>query len=87
MRRKRSLSVFSRLSEFTRLYPLLQTYTVDRQTPDSAGTATAIMSGVKTNYKTIGLDPSAEVNDCEGSESKRINSMLDWAMESGKEHK
>ena len=60
---------------------------MDRQTPDSAGTATAIMSGVKTNYKTIGLDPSAEVNDCEGSESKRINSMLDWAMESGKEHK
>ena len=32
---------------------LLKTYNVDRQTPDSAGTATAYWSGVKTNIKVV----------------------------------
>ena len=30
---------------------LLKTYNVDRQTPDSAGTATAYWTGVKTNFE------------------------------------
>ena len=30
---------------------LLKTYNVDRQVPDSAGTATAYWTGVKTNYE------------------------------------
>lgn len=35
---------------------LSKTYNVDAQTPDSAGTMTAIITGVKTNAGLIGLD-------------------------------
>ena len=35
-----------------------QTYNVNRQVPDSAGTATAYLTGVKANYATIGVDQS-----------------------------
>ena len=34
----------------------LQTYTVDAQVTDSAAAATALFSGVKTNYKLVGFD-------------------------------
>lgn len=60
-----------------------KTYILDRQTPDSAATATAMVSGVKTNYRTLGLDGSAKLGDCEGSAGKQIDSMLDWAMAVG----
>ena len=33
-----------------------QTYTVDAQVTDSAAAATALFSGVKTNYKLVGFD-------------------------------
>jgi alkaline phosphatase len=36
----------------------LQTYNTNYQTPDSAGTASALFSGVKTTYKTMGFDSS-----------------------------
>lgn len=63
---------------------LSKTYNVDRQTADSAGTATAIMSGVKTNFRLIGLDGSAQLDDCEGSKGKQVDSMLNWAIDAGK---
>ena len=46
---------------------LLKTYNVDRQTPDSAGTATAYFTGVKTNI---------EVRIVEYLMSYRLNSII-----------
>jgi alkaline phosphatase len=43
---------------------LVKTYTVDAQVPDSAGTATAINSGVKTRIGLIGIGPEAEKGVC-----------------------
>lgn len=60
-----------------------KTYTLDRQTPDSAGTATAIVTGIKANFRLLGLDGSAKFGDCEGSAGKQTESILDWAMDVG----
>ena len=43
---------------------LPQTYNTDRQVPDSAGTATAMFSGVKTRAGMLGLDGTAAYNVC-----------------------
>ena len=40
---------------------LLKTYNVDRQTPDSAGTATAYWTGVKTNIEVVAHRMSFEL--------------------------
>ena len=38
----------------------LQTYDIDYQTADSASTASALFSGVKTKYKTLGYDSTID---------------------------
>ena len=43
---------------------LSQTYNTDTQVPDSAGTATAMFSGVKTRAGMLGLDGTAAYNVC-----------------------
>ncbi len=43
---------------------LAKTYTINAQTPDSAGTATAIMSGVKTRSGVIGVGPETKRGNC-----------------------
>lgn len=42
----------------------VKTYNVDAQTPDSAGTMTAMASGVKTDVGVIGVDEDVEYGDC-----------------------
>lgn len=44
-----------------------KTYTTNAQTADSAGTATAMLSGVKTKSGVIGVTDAAEVGDCASS--------------------
>lgn len=44
---------------------LSKTYNVDAQTPDSAGTMTAMMSGIKTNMGLIGLTEFSQRGLCE----------------------
>ena len=39
---------------------LFQTYDIDYQTADSASTASAMFSGVKTKYKTLGYDSTID---------------------------
>ena len=39
---------------------LFQTYDIDYQTADSASTASALFSGVKTKYKTLGYDSTID---------------------------
>lgn len=43
---------------------LIKTYNTNAQVPDSAGTATAIMSGYKTNIGTINVEPGKEFQGC-----------------------
>ncbi|XP_033219362.1 alkaline phosphatase 4-like [Belonocnema kinseyi] len=64
---------------------LVKTYNIDRQVPDSAGTATAIFSGVKSRYKMLGLDAKASVDTCDESTNKlaKLQTVADWAQESG----
>ncbi|XP_071524104.1 alkaline phosphatase-like [Panulirus ornatus] len=66
---------------------LLKTYTVDRQVPDSAATATAFLCGVKGNFFTIGVDPAVTLGDCAASRNPiyHTSSILQWAQEAGKD--
>lgn len=65
---------------------LSKTYGVDRQTSDSANTATAYLCGVKANYGTLGVDGRVQFENCESSidPSTHVNSILQWAQEKGK---
>ena len=54
------------------------------QVGDSGACATALLSGVKGNFETIGLDSRGRFNDCESSFTSRAPSILDWAQEVGK---
>lgn len=64
------------------LYPR-QTYNVDRQVPDSAGTATAYLCGVKGNYQTIGLSAAARYSQCNTTSGNEVFSVLKRARDAG----
>ncbi|KAG3275523.1 intestinal-type alkaline phosphatase 1-like [Ictidomys tridecemlineatus] len=63
---------------------LSKTYNVDRQVPDSAGTATAYLCGVKANYKTIGLSAAARLNQCNTTRGNEVMSVMYRAKQAGK---
>ncbi|KAJ7324668.1 hypothetical protein JRQ81_017688, partial [Phrynocephalus forsythii] len=60
------------------------TYNVDRQVPDSAGTGTAYLCGVKTNAKTLGLSAAAVYGQCNTTFGNEVYSILHRAKLSGK---
>ncbi|TDG52305.1 hypothetical protein AWZ03_001135 [Drosophila navojoa] len=60
---------------------LAKTYNVDKQVPDSAGTATAIFTGVKTDYGAIGMDSTRSTTN---ASQGRLDSIMDWAQREGK---
>lgn len=62
---------------------LAKTYNVDAQTPDSAGTMTAIVSGVKTNAGLIGLSEIVDRGDCSHKEEGTLLSILELAELAG----
>ncbi|XP_012514782.1 PREDICTED: intestinal-type alkaline phosphatase [Propithecus coquereli] len=63
---------------------LSKTYNVDRQVPDSAGTATAYLCGVKANYQTIGLSAAARVSQCNTTHGNEVLSVMNRAKKAGK---
>ncbi len=65
----------------------MQTYNTNRQVADSAGTATALFSGVKTGIGVIGVDASVHRNACDAAAVERgsLQGMAHWAVEAGKE--
>lgn len=65
---------------------LSKTYNLDRQVPDSAGTASAIMTGVKVNMGTLGVDGDVPfTQDCSKyNKTKHLKTLLDYALEAGK---
>ena len=62
---------------------LIKTYTTNGQTPDSAGTSTAIHSGFKTKSGLIGLSNNSKRGDCT-SERKELESIMDVFKQLGK---
>jgi len=63
---------------------LVKTYNVDAQTPDSAGTATAILSGVKTSMGVIGVDQTVKRGDCAAMAGHKVTSFLERAASAGR---
>jgi alkaline phosphatase len=63
---------------------LAKTYNVDAQTPDSAGTMTAMMSGVKTDVGVIGVDEDIVRGDCSTVAGNELITALELAEIAGK---
>jgi alkaline phosphatase len=61
---------------------LSKTYNIDAQTADSAGTATAYLTGVKARIGTIGVNGRAY--DCKSSIGNHVDSIMQWAKKAGK---
>uniref|UniRef100_A0A1A9WZ03 Alkaline phosphatase n=1 Tax=Glossina brevipalpis TaxID=37001 RepID=A0A1A9WZ03_9MUSC len=60
---------------------LVKTYNIDKQVPDSAGTATAMFCGSKAHYGAIGMDATrSPKNNTQGS----LTSIMDWAQKENK---
>lgn len=65
---------------------LIKTYNIDQQVPDSAATATAILSGVKTNFYTLGVNANVKLNetDCSKIQQNHVHSIIKQAIDAGK---
>ncbi|XP_061832386.1 intestinal-type alkaline phosphatase 1-like [Nerophis lumbriciformis] len=63
---------------------LSKTYNVDQQMPDSAGTATAYLCGVKANYGTLGVTASTPRYNCSAVYGNEVTSVLHRAKQAGK---
>ncbi|WP_087464393.1 alkaline phosphatase [Oleiphilus messinensis] len=63
---------------------LVKTYNTNQQTPDSAGTMTAMISGVKTKAGVIGIAENGLRADCESSQGYELVSALELAEKKGK---
>ena len=62
---------------------LVKTYNTNQQTPDSAGTMTAIMTGVKTKAGVVAVAPEVARGDCAGSKGKALTTFLELAEQAG----
>jgi alkaline phosphatase len=63
---------------------LAKTYNVDSQTPDSAGTMSAIVTGVKTNIGMLSIDENGRRHDCASGRGRELMSLLDIAELAGR---
>ncbi len=62
---------------------LVKTYNTDAQVPDSAGTATAMHSGVKTRIGMLGVGPGADKGDCRTAADHALPLLGEEAKERG----
>lgn len=63
---------------------LSKTYNTNQQTPDSAGTMTAMMTGVKTKAGVISINQKTLRGDCASSKGNELKTFLEEAEEMGK---
>ena len=63
---------------------LSKTYQVNQQVGESAGTATAMMTGEKTNAGFIGINRDAIRGDCASTSGNHLPSMLELVESTGK---
>lgn len=62
---------------------LSKTYNTDSQTPDSAGTMSAMVTGVKTRAGVLSIGQSAARKDCAGAQAAPMLSVLELAESAG----
>ncbi|MCW5889141.1 MAG: alkaline phosphatase [bacterium] len=62
---------------------LSKTYNTDYQVPDSAGTITAMLTGVKTRAGVLGIDDSIARGDFAGTEAASVPTLLERAEDAG----
>ncbi len=62
---------------------LSRTFNTNAQVPDSAGTATAMLTGVKTRIGVIGVDESVTRGDCAASKKGRVPTLMERAEQAG----
>ncbi|MDR9390362.1 MAG: alkaline phosphatase [Wenzhouxiangella sp.] len=62
---------------------LAKTYNTDQQTPDSAGTMTAMATGIKSYAGSIAVSPEVPRGDCAASQGQELVSLLDLAALGG----
>jgi alkaline phosphatase len=58
---------------------LSKTYSTDGQTPDSAPTMTAMVTGIKTRQGVIGVDQNATYGNCASARGKNVSTYLEVA--------
>nr|CAA68703.1 unnamed protein product [Rattus norvegicus] len=63
---------------------LSKTYNTNAQVPDSAGTATCYLCGVKANEGTVGVSAATERTRCNTTQGNEVTSILRWAKDAGK---
>jgi alkaline phosphatase len=63
---------------------LVKTYNSNQQVPDSAGTASAMNSGVKTRAGAIGVGPAAHLGDCSEGLANALPTLGEIAKANGK---
>ncbi|KUJ83891.1 alkaline phosphatase [Microbulbifer flavimaris] len=63
---------------------LIKTYNTNQQTPDSAGTATAMMAGVKTRAGVLNVAEDVPRGDCVASQQRPLVTALELAEALGK---
>lgn len=63
---------------------LIKTYNTNQQTPDSAGTMTAMMTGVKTRAGMINIDSDGLRADCAGTAGNELNTFLELMEDQGR---
>ncbi len=62
---------------------LSRTYNTDAQTPDSAGTMTAMATGVKTRAGHISVGPAAPSGDCDAGQAAELLTLWELAERQG----
>ncbi len=62
---------------------LSKTYSNDGQVSDSAPTATAMVTGVKLNNGTLGVDQTVKEGDCPGMQGHTVKTLFETAEEQG----
>ena len=63
---------------------LAKTYNTNQQTPDSAGTMTAMVSGIKTKAGLIGIDERAVRGVCASTKGAEVATLIEVAEQMGK---
>ena len=63
---------------------LIKTYNTNQQTPDSAGTMTAMMSGMKNKAGMINISSDGVRADCSSTAGNELNTFLDLMEDAGR---
>lgn len=61
----------------------VKTYNTNQQTPDSAGTMTAMMTGVKTKAGVINIAPDTDRASCDTASGYELKTVIEMAEEKG----